>query len=149
MSPRAAWRLEQFGFPDVADYGGGKMDWLAFGHAYEGTAVLAAGAVDTDVPTCRLDEHPAAVRGRMTGAGATPCVVVNEHRVVMGLVTQQELADDRAARIGDVMIFGVTTVRPSEDLDSLRDRMGRKGVDSIVVTRPDGTLVGVLRRAPP
>src|SRR5438093_12548462 len=35
LSPRAAWRLEQLGFVDVADYAGGKMDWLARGLAFE------------------------------------------------------------------------------------------------------------------
>ena len=31
MSPRAAWRLESFGFGQVHDYTGGKVDWQAAG----------------------------------------------------------------------------------------------------------------------
>src|SRR4051794_16625551 len=38
MSPRAASWLGHHGFSDVADYAGGKMDWLAHGLPYDGTA---------------------------------------------------------------------------------------------------------------
>ncbi|MGH8986798.1 MAG: hypothetical protein ACRDY6_23450 [Acidimicrobiia bacterium] len=44
------------------------------------------------------------------------------------------------------MRFGVTTVRPSEEVDPLLDRMRARGVDAVLVTRSDGTLVGVFRQ---
>ena len=31
MSPRAAWRLEALGYPEVYDYVAGKSDWMAAG----------------------------------------------------------------------------------------------------------------------
>ena len=40
--------------------------------------------------------------------------------------------------------FGVSTVRPSEDAAALAHRMGHAEVTRIVVTRPDGTLVGLF-----
>ena len=33
MSPRAAWRLEAFGYVEVYDYVAGKSDWMAAGLA--------------------------------------------------------------------------------------------------------------------
>ena len=42
------------------------------------------------------------------------------------------------------MRFGVSTVRPSEDAEALAHRMGHTEVTRVVVTRPDGTLVGLF-----
>ena len=38
MSPRAAWRLEAFGYPEVYDYVAGKSDWMAAGLPTEGNS---------------------------------------------------------------------------------------------------------------
>ena len=45
-----------------------------------------------------------------------------------------------------VMEAGPTTVRPSEPLDALTERMRDRNVSTIVVTTSDGVQVGVLRR---
>ncbi|HEY6481282.1 MAG TPA: hypothetical protein VIZ00_14705 [Streptosporangiaceae bacterium] len=37
----------------------------------------------------------------------------------------------------------MSTVRPGEDAAALADRMSHAGVTWVVVTRPDGTLVGL------
>ena len=42
------------------------------------------------------------------------------------------------------MRFGVSTVRPSEDAAALAERMRDKGVTMVVVSRSDGTLIGVF-----
>ena len=42
------------------------------------------------------------------------------------------------------MRFGVSAVRPSEDAAALAHRMGSEGVTRVVVTRSDGTLVGLF-----
>jgi CBS domain-containing protein len=42
------------------------------------------------------------------------------------------------------MRFGVSTVRPSEDAAALAHRMGHRPVTRVVVTRADGTLVGLF-----
>lgn len=139
MSPRAAWRLEQLGFGDVYDYVPGKMDWIAFDLPYEGEAVLVGSAVDRDVPTCRLDDQ--------VGSLAVPCIVVGGGGVVMGMIDDHARAEHPDATAGAAMRFGVTTVRPSEDLAALVGRMEARGVETIVVTRQDGFLVGLLRRS--
>src|SRR2546421_8191499 len=89
MSPRAAWRLESLGFQKVFDYAGGKLDWLSAGLPVEGANAgtpKLGKAARRDIPTCRLDEQVRAVRPRMTSHPDTPCVVVNDHRIVLGLL---------------------------------------------------------------
>ncbi|WP_187414543.1 hypothetical protein [Nonomuraea sp. PA05] len=43
-----------------------------------------------------------------------------------------------------MMRAGATTVRPSEEIDPLVQRMDRAKVAHVVVTRADGTLVGLF-----
>jgi len=65
--------------------------------------------------------------------------------VVMGAVYRDQLqAAVAEAEVGSVMRFGVSTVRPSEDAAELVHRMGHSGVTRVVVTRSDGTLIGLF-----
>jgi Mg/Co/Ni transporter MgtE len=146
MSPRAAWRLERLGFPAVYDYVAGKMDWLSFGLAHEGAAVLAGDAVERDVPTCGLDERVGDVAKRVADRSASFCIATNDAGIVMGVVQGHALVADPDALVDDIMQFGTATVRPSEDLAALLQRMRDRGVDAIVVTRSDARLVGILTR---
>ena len=94
MSPRAAWRLESLGFGRVYDYAAGKLDWMAAGLPTEGAAAgrpTAATVARRDVPTCRLEDSLRDVRERVRSAGWEACVVVNEERIVMGLLRAEEL----------------------------------------------------------
>ncbi len=63
----------------------------------------------------------------------------------MGTVYREGLASAAPeAEAGSVMRFGVSTVRPSEDAAALAHRMGHAEVTRVVVTRSDGTLVGLF-----
>ena len=74
-----------------------------------------------------------------------PVVVINQAGVVMGTAYREPLAGAAwEAAVGTVMQFAVSTVRPSEDAATLVDRMGDRGVTRTVVTRSDGTLVGLF-----
>jgi CBS domain-containing protein len=149
MSPRAAWRLESLGFTEVYDYAAGKADWLAWGLPREGSAaqVPAVGEVARrDVATCGLADRVAGAKARAREAGFAACVVVNERRVVLGLLRSQELDADPAATAEQVMQAGPTTYRPNVLAREAGARMRARGVDALVVTTPDGTLVGLLRR---
>src|SRR5215510_9651966 len=145
MSPRAAWRLEAAGFGPVYDYAAGKMDWLAADLPFEGTAQLAGMFTRRGVTTTG-EQTPAAEALHLQEAqGFGPVVVLNEAGVVMGAAYQEALqAAPAEAEVGTVMRFGVSTVRPSEDAAALAHRMGHAGVTRVVVTRQDGTLVGLL-----
>ena len=77
--------------------------------------------------------------------GFGPVLVLNPAGVVMGAAYRDHLESAPAeAEVGTVMRFGVSTVRPSEDAAALTHRMGHAGVTRVVVTRSDGTLVGLF-----
>src|SRR5215471_19828011 len=145
MSPRAAWRLEAAGFGPVYDYAAGKADWLAADLPFQGTAKLAGAVTRRGVATVE-ERTPAAEALRLLDAqGFGPVLVLNPARVVMGAAYRDALASAPGdAEAGSVMRFGVSTVRPSEDAAALAHRMASKGVTRVVVTRSDGTLIGLF-----
>jgi CBS domain-containing protein len=149
MSPRAAWRLEGIGFTEVYDYPPGKADWSASGLPMEGTSAdepTIGEAARRDVPTCAPAEKVGTVRERVRKAGWDRCVVVNEERVVLGLLREKELAADPEAAAEESMRNGPATFRPDEPLKKVRKRMRDRRASAVLVTTPDGTLVGVLSR---
>ena len=77
--------------------------------------------------------------------GFGPVPVLNEAGVVMGAAYRDRLqAVPADAPVGAVMRLGVSTVRPSEDAAALADRMNNARVTRVVVTRSDGTLIGLF-----
>src|SRR5258707_1915235 len=149
MSPRAAWRLESLGFAEVYDYSAGKADWLAWGLPREGRTaqVPTVGEVARrDVPTCGLADRVGDVKARAQAAGLDACVVVNERRVVLGLLRGRELGADPGATAEQVMQAGPTTYRPDVPARQAGARMRERQVDALLVTTPDGVVVGLLRR---
>src|SRR5436190_14657816 len=96
MSPRAAWRLESIGFIRVYDYVAGKADWGSFGLPIEGrrhSGTRVGAHLQTDVPTCTLDESLPAVCERMRAADWDTCFVVNAQRIVLGRLGRAALAE--------------------------------------------------------
>ena len=149
MSARAASRLESLGFTRVYRYTPGKDGWLTMGLPTEGpdAATPRAGDVaDRDASTCASHERLGDVRDRLQAAGEASCIVVNDQRVVLGRVRGESLDVDAEQTVEAVMEAGPTTVRPSEPLDALIERMQKRKAKSIVVSTADGVLVGVLRR---
>lgn len=72
-------------------------------------------------------------------------LVVNPAGVVLGAAYRDRLAAaSPQAEAGTVMRSGVSTVRPSEDATALARRIGHNGVTRVVVTRPDGALIGLF-----
>ncbi len=148
MNARAASRLERLGFPRVYRYAPGKADWLAAGLPTEGpgAGTPRAGAVARrDVPTCSPDEQVTDAAARARASGWDTCIVVNEERVVLGRVRGSALDATDRRRVEDVMEEGPTTTRADDDLKALVARMRPRHVTAIVVTDPDGRLLGVLR----
>jgi CBS domain-containing protein len=83
--------------------------------------------------------------GLLGAQGFGPVLVVNEAGVVMGAAYREALAvASGEAAVGSVMRSGVSPVRPSEDAAALALRMGHRPVTRVVVTRSDGTLVGLF-----
>ncbi len=121
------------------------MDWIAADLPFEGTARLAGLFTRRDVATV-TERAPAGEALRLLDAqGFGPVLVLNQAGVVMGAAYRDALASASGeAETGTVMRFGVSTVRPSEDAAALAHRMSRAEVTRTVVTRPDGTLVGLF-----
>ncbi len=149
MSPRAAWRLERLGYT-VYDYTAGKVDWLAAGLSTvraEPSPLRAVDAIERDVPTC-LPDTPVAQLDAVRDGHVSLCVVVNEHRIVLGRVRMADLeraAPDATAE--QVMEPGPATIRADADLEQTRERLRRRRVPSILITTPEGELLGVLAAA--
>ena len=147
MSPRAAWRLESLGFTQVFDYVAGKADWLASGLPIEGKLAnyCRAGSVArADVPTCRLTDRVADALKQVQASDHCVCVVTNDQGVVLGRLGERALLTDPEGLVEQVMESGPTTTRPDDPLESITERLRGRGVDSILVTTPDGRLVGIL-----
>lgn len=148
MSPRAAWRLEQLGFAAVYDYTGGKADWIAAGLPTEapGRKTRAGDAMRSDAATARLDEPTATAAERARSVGWDLSVVTNEAGIVAGVVAVRDVRPDERRAASEVMHSGPATVRADEDLGAARRRMVERGVDHLLVTTPDGELLGVLEK---
>ncbi|SDJ66400.1 Rhodanese-related sulfurtransferase [Nonomuraea maritima] len=145
LSPRAAHRLERLGFTHVHDYAQGKMDWLSADLPYEGHAALVSQRVRRDPVTATLDDPLGSLTERIVADPAGVAVVVDEDDVVQGVIGSRELKGaDLDATAESAMREGATTVRPSEEIDALVQRMDRARVDHVVVTHQDGTLVGLF-----
>src|SRR5258708_1490939 len=145
MSPRAAWRLEEAGLGPVYEYAAGKTDWLAADLPFEGTAQLAGMFTPRPRATAGVLPPASEALRLLDTQGFGPVLVLNPAGVVMGAAYRDHLESAPAeAEVGTVMRFGVSTVRPSEDAAALTHRMGHAGVTRVVVTRSDGTLVGLF-----
>jgi CBS domain-containing protein len=133
----------------VYDYVDGKLDWLAAGLPSEGRNAMRARAGDIarrDVPTCRLDEPIRAVRERVAAAGWDACVVVNDERVVLGLLRTEELRKGHDEPVERLMRPGPSTFRPHVSLDEIAKFLAAHDLPNSPITTSDGRLVGLLRR---
>jgi predicted transcriptional regulator len=149
MSSRAAWRLESLGFSQVYRYKAGKLDWFAFGMPMAGnfSAIPKAGdVVRRDVPTCHFTDRVGDVHERCQALGWQVCLVVNEQKVVLGRLRREAWEADPNTPVEVVMENGPTTFRPDNFLEPLVKRMREKKVGSVIITNPDGVLIGLLYR---
>ena len=137
------------GFSEVYDYPGGKLDWMAAGLPTEGTNASQPRATDIarrDAPTCRLQDRLGEVQERVRAAGWDACVVINDERVVLGLLRGKELGGDAGLRIEEVMRPGPSTFRPFVAIEEVARFMTEHNLETTPITTSDGRLVGLLRR---
>jgi len=149
MSPRAACRLEALGFTRVYDYTAGIADWKAAGLPTEGEASVVqrvADATRPDVPTSSLQETIGGVRQRTFDAGWDEAVVIGCDGIVVGRLRNTVWEADDQIPVESAMEVGPTTVRPNGLLQPLVERMEERGTKLVLVTTPQGELIGVLLR---
>jgi CBS domain-containing protein len=85
-------------------------------------------------------------RERVRKAGWDRCVVVNEERIVLGLLRESELASGPEMPAEEVMRNGPATFRPDEPVEKVAKRMRERRATGVLVTTSDGRLVGLLYR---
>jgi CBS domain-containing protein len=138
------------GFEQVYEYEDGKRDWGSFGLPREGTIAEQPSGADVaraDVPTCLLSDDLSEIRRRVRESGWDTCIVVNDGGVVLGRLGRKAIGSDDDQSVEEAMTEGPSTVRPSIRLDVLLKRMQSKNLNSLLVTTPDGKLVGLVLRS--
>lgn len=137
------------GYSKVYDYAGGKLDWMAAGLRTEGTNASRPRAADVarrDAPTCRLQDLLEDVQERVRAAGWDACVVLNDERVVLGLLREKELGGEAGLRVEQAMRPGPSTFRPFVSIEEMAHFMTEHNLETSPITTSDGRLVGLLRR---
>jgi Mg/Co/Ni transporter MgtE len=99
-----------------------------------------------DVATCRLEERIEHVRPRVEDSPYRFALVVAPGGALLGRVGKAALDSDPDVTVDAAMEPGPSTVRADVSLESLRDRLDKRGFRTAVVTAPDGVLLGVVRR---
>ena len=146
MSSRAAWRLEGLGFTSVFIYKPGKLDWVSAGLPVEGAAagIPNLGTVARrEVVTCRLGDQISAVRASMASDPTGPCPVLNDHRIVLGLVRSDAIRANGTKTAEEAMISGPVTFRPNVALEEIDRYLTEHKIGHAVVTTPEGELIGL------
>ncbi len=130
-------------------YVGGKMDWLASGLPREGRDTDRPRAGDLArhaVPTCLPDAPIGELVQRVRQSGWDVCVVVNEQRVVLGLLPSHAWTAGPMVTADQAMELGPKTFRPNGSLDEIAKYMQKHDTQSALITTSDGVLLGLLCR---
>lgn len=98
------------------------------------------------MPTCGVTRTVAEVRPLLEGSDLGFVLVADDEGLVLGKVLREDLdvADDTP--VAEVMLEGPTSVRASQDLEDLLERMGDAETESVILTSKEGRLLGVLVR---
>jgi CBS domain-containing protein len=99
-----------------------------------------------DVPTCSLDERIEEARERARTGSWDACVVVNDERIVLGLLREKELGTGSEEPVELVMRPGPSTFRPHVGIVAMAQYMIDHDVPNAPITTSDGRLVGLLLR---
>jgi Mg/Co/Ni transporter MgtE len=150
LSPRAACRLATLGFTRVHDYTPGKVDWFAHGLPGEGVRAgepTAGSLARHDVATRPLDASAGDVRRAIADSPFGYALVLSPGGVVLGRVRKSALDTlSDGDPIDSVLEPRPQTIRPHLTEAQLAESFEAYGLRTLVVTRPDGTLIGVVRR---
>jgi CBS domain-containing protein len=71
---------------------------------------------------------------------------VNEAGVVLGTLGRDVLKAAPETTAEQIMKPGPSTIRPHVPLAEIVEYLGKRGIDTILVTTPEGVLVGALHR---
>lgn len=137
------------GFQKVYDYVPGKVDWLAHALPSEGDSAheaRAAAHIRNDVVTAQLTDRMGDVAQRVGRSPYGFAFVVSPGGVLLGRLRKAALDGDADAVAEAVMESGPSTVRPDAAMAKLAKRMQKANLTTMVVSTPEGVLLGLLRR---
>lgn len=129
-------------------YTGGKVDWLSHGLPSEGTHAQAArvgSLVKRDVPRCHLTDTLEEIQRRIPQEWHE-CVVVNAQDIVLGILDTSGWSVDPRLTAEQAMRSGPATFRPRHSISDALMRMRRHDTQYVLVTTPEGRLIGILTR---
>lgn len=129
------------------DYASGKQDWIAAGLPSEGQDAerpRAGTVARRDAPTCRLDERMSDVRERIRATEWDVCMVLNDERVVLGILLREALDAEDDSSVEEAMRPGPGTFRPNVPIEEMAEYVIRHDRQNVPITTSDGRLVGVL-----
>jgi hypothetical protein len=98
----------------------------------------------TDIPICALTDRIADVHSRVEAAGWDLCVVVNDERIILGLLHGDAWSAPSDSIAEDVMSSGPPTTRPSTFLDDMVERLQKRNTPGILISSSNGVLMGYL-----
>ena len=148
MSARAAARLETLGLQQIHRYQPGRADWFAAGLPREGREARTPRVADIalrDVATCHINDKVGAVRDRMREGRWELCVVVDDQRVVLGVVTLENADVDPDTPVEQVMDPDPITFRPHVAVGKVPEYVKARRMPRALITTSDGVLIGLLR----
>ncbi len=146
LSARAAHRFESLGFTDVYDYVASKAAWMAYGLPIEGTVAPQRRAGRVARPPVRAALHQTVAEIADALERRDRVVVTTDDGVVLGIVRREARLLHGSSRVTDVLDGAPPTVRPSITTDELAESMDRDQRPFVLVTTPDGVLIGVIER---
>ena len=146
-SARAAARLESFGFGQVHDYGPGKVAWLAESLPSGGQRQpeqRISSIADPDVPLVPGDATIANAQ-KIVG-DAEIGIVVNDDRIVLGVVRPETFGLPAELPVADVLQPGPSTFRPSMTIAELVTYFETSDEHRAIVSTHTGRWIGLIRR---
>jgi rhodanese-related sulfurtransferase len=142
LSSRAVARFGSLGFSAVHDLIGGRAAWTALGYPTEGSVgdrrriskyVMVADCVPIDA---KIGDVVA------LGPQQYPVPVIDGANVVVGAVDPVAAGLPQTTPVADVMFPAPGTIRPEMRVDEVARQLTKDGLDHVLVTAVDGTLVG-------
>jgi CBS domain-containing protein len=100
--------------------------------------------VQSEVPTCRLDESVGQVGTRAQERGFIMCVVVNDRGIVFGGISKRDWEMDPTALAEQLMDGAPPTLRPSDSLEKAEQVLQKSDRGAVLVTDSDGKLLGAF-----
>jgi CBS domain-containing protein len=97
-----------------------------------------------ELPTCRLDEPVGQAGARAEQHGYSVCPVVNEKRIVLGVIGKRDWDTDPTASAEQLMDGAPTTLRPSDPAEKAKQMLDQSDRGAVLVTDSDGRLMGAF-----